>query len=87
MVCVFLPPAMRALANGRESVEATGATVREVVRDLERQFPGIELRLLHDGALRAGLSAVINGSVAARGAGQPVPDGAELHFLPALGGG
>jgi hypothetical protein len=40
-----------------------------------------------DDALRPGLAVAINGTVSRLGLRQPVPAGAEVHFLPAIGGG
>jgi hypothetical protein len=37
--------------------------------------------------LRPGLSVAVNGTVATLGLLQQVPAGAEVHFLPAIGGG
>jgi molybdopterin converting factor small subunit len=51
MPTVVIPALLRKLTNGQERVAVRGASVRQVVEDLERQFPGIETHLLEDGDL------------------------------------
>lgn len=87
MVTVFIPPLLRDLAAGAEQVETAGATVRQVVNALESRFPGVRDRLCDGDALRPGISVAVNGTVSSKGVLQKVPDGAEIHFLPAIGGG
>mgnify|MGYP001258294316 FL=1 len=87
MARVFIPATMRTLAGGRDSVEANGRNVREVINDLERQFPGMKDRLCEGDSLRPGLAVAIGGSVSALGLLQRVDLDSEVHFLPAIGGG
>jgi molybdopterin synthase sulfur carrier subunit len=84
---VFIPPAMRPLVDGQEIVEAVGGTVREVIDDLERRYPGIKERLCQNDALRPGLAVMVGGSTSALGLLQRVDEDAEIHFLPIVGGG
>ncbi len=84
---VFIPPALRPLVGGQAVVEAAGATVREVIDDLERRFPGIKDRLCDGGSLRAGLTVAVGTSVSSRGLLERVDADTEVHFLPAVGGG
>lgn len=87
MPTVFIPPLLRDLTRGTDQVETTGATVRQVVNALETQFPGIRERLCKDDALLPGISVAVNGTVSSQGLLQKVPEQAEVHFLPAIGGG
>jgi molybdopterin synthase sulfur carrier subunit len=84
---VFIPPAMRPLLGGQTVVEAAGATVLEVIDDLECRYPGIKGRLCDEGSLRAGLSVAVGAAVSSRGLLERVEPDAEIHFLPAIGGG
>ena len=84
---VFIPPLMRGLTAGAETVEAAGGSVRRIVDDLDRQFPGLKDRLCAGDVLRPGLAVAVNGTVSSVGLLQKVPDGSEVHFLPAIGGG
>ena len=87
MVKVFLPPLLREATGNVDQIEIDAATVRQVVTALEMRFPGVRQRLCVGDALRPGLSVAVNGAVSSLGLLQKVPDGAEVHFLPAVGGG
>jgi molybdopterin synthase sulfur carrier subunit len=87
MVKVFIPPLLRDVTVNRDLVEVSGATVREIVAALEAQYPGVRDRLCIADSLRPGLSVAVNGVVSSLGLLQKVPDGSEVHFLPAVGGG
>ncbi len=84
---VFIPPTMRSLTGGREMVDASGANVGEVLEDVENQFPGIMDRLCQDGSIRPDVSVVVGGAISTLGLLQRVEQDAEIHFLPAIGGG
>jgi molybdopterin synthase sulfur carrier subunit len=93
MATVFIPPLLRELTGGVERVEAPGATVRQIVAALDTRYPGLGERLCAGGEagaggeLRPGLAVAVNGAVSSVGLMQKVPDGSEVHFLPAIGGG
>jgi molybdopterin synthase sulfur carrier subunit len=84
---VFIPPALRRLTGGRAELEATGGTLRAVIDELDSRHPGLRSRLCEEDRLRPGLSVVIGSSIGSASLLQPVPDDAEVHFLPAVGGG
>ena len=84
---VFLPPAMQSLVGDRVAVDAEGRSVRALIDDLERRFPGVRERLCRADELRPGLTVVVNGSASALGLMEQVDPDAEIHFLPAIGGG
>jgi molybdopterin synthase sulfur carrier subunit len=86
-VLVWIPPPLRELTGGRETVQAEGATVRAVIDSLDRTYPGMRDRLCEGGGLRPGISVVVGAEVAPLGLLQPVPPGGEVHFLPAISGG
>ena len=75
------------MAGGREFVEASGDRVRDLIDDVERQYPGIKERLCDSNQMRAGITVAVDGSVAALGLLQPVQPDSEVHFLPSIGGG
>ena len=87
MAQVYVPAQMRSCTEGQPVVEAHGHNVRELIADLERRFPGLGGRLRGDDGLRPGLAVVIDGNYGSRGLLQPVPEDAEVHFLPAIAGG
>jgi molybdopterin synthase sulfur carrier subunit len=87
MVKVFIPPLLRGAAGGREHVEVEAASVRQVIVALEALFPGIRERLCARDDLRPGMAVAVNGTVSSLGLLQKIPAGADVHFLPAIGGG
>jgi molybdopterin synthase sulfur carrier subunit len=87
MARVWIPPLLRDLTGGQETVTVPGARVSQLVEELERRYPGIQARLCEAGGLRPGMVVVVDTAVAARGLLQPVGPDSEVHFLPAIGGG
>ena len=86
-VTVFVPIGMRPLSGGRRIVQATGRTVREVVNDLEANYPGFLESLIEKDRLRRGLTVAVNSVEQPLGLLAKVPPNAEVHILPAMAGG
>lgn len=87
---VRLPGPLRDRAGRRASVDAQGATVRAIVDDLERQFPGMRFALCEEtGNVRPFVNIFLeNDNIRdLRGLDTPVPDGATLHVLLSVAGG
>jgi molybdopterin converting factor small subunit len=84
---VFIPVQLRDLTGGIAELEIAGATVREVVVELERRFPGIEQRLCVGGELAPNLQVSIDDVLSRRGLDAKVAAASEVHFLPVFGGG
>jgi molybdopterin converting factor small subunit len=89
MSTVRIPPTLRAEADGKRTVDAEGATVREVMEALSRQFPALGARIFHQGELPQFVNIYVEGEdVRTRdGLETPVPDGATVILLPAMAGG
>lgn len=87
MAVVWIPPLVRDVTGGQETVTVPGGTVREVIDSLEARYPGIRGRLCAGDALRPGLAAVVDSVVARLGLLEPVGEHSEVHFLPAIAGG
>ena len=87
MPVVWIPPLMRDLTGGQERVTVSGNRVRDVVAELEAQFPGIEARLCQEGRLRPGIAVSVDGISSSRGLRQRVNEDSEVHFIPAISGG
>lgn len=87
MPTAFIPPPLRTLTAGAHHVPVAGTSVRRVIEDLERQYPGIRERLCEGDALRSGLAVAVDGTISTLGMIQKVSENSEVHFLPALGGG
>jgi molybdopterin synthase sulfur carrier subunit len=87
MPVVWIPAQLRALTNQQETVRVGGSTVREVIDQLDAQFPGIKQRLVEGAGLRPGLAVVVDTQVSRAGLSEPVGPESEVHFLPAIAGG
>jgi molybdopterin synthase sulfur carrier subunit len=87
MPTAIIPALLRKFTAGRERVSVRGRTVREVVADLDRQFPGLAEQLLQAGEIKPAIAVSIDGEIAPGGVLEPVEQNSEVHFIPALGGG
>ncbi len=87
MARVFVPSQLRELTVGQVEVVVVGETVREVVRELESRFPGMEPRLCREGELSPALQVSIDGVFSRGGLDAKVETESEVHFLPVFGGG
>ncbi len=79
-------------AVGRKTIERSyedGATVGEVLADLESEFDGLEGQLVEDGAIRPQLSILKNGRdvTHAEGPDTPLEDGDTVSLFPPVAGG
>ena len=87
MARVFVPTMLQATTGGVKEVEITARNVRQVIEQLDEQFPGIANRLMEDGEIRSNLAVAVDGEVARMGLMERVSENAEIHFVPAIGGG
>ena len=87
MPTVVIPSLMRHLTSGEENITISGATVREVIDNLESRYPGMKERLCEEGRLKPGIAVYINGLLSRGSVLERVDADAEIHFLPAIGGG
>ncbi|MCB1019008.1 MAG: MoaD/ThiS family protein [Acidobacteria bacterium] len=87
MATVFIPTMLQPLAGGRKTVEVAGATVGDLIRNLDAIHPGIQARLVDGDALRSNLAVAVDGEVSVFGLLEDVPEDAEVHFIPAISGG
>lgn len=73
--------------TGRREVEAAGTTVDELLRDLDRQFPGLRFRMVDEAdRIRPHMRVFIDAQES-RDPSARVPAGATLHIVQALSGG
>ena len=87
MALVHLPRSLIALFPGTpRRLEATGATVADVIADLDAQVPGIRTRIVDAGPMiRTHINVFVAGQRATLTT--PVPAGADVHVIPAVSGG
>ncbi|WP_129841828.1 MoaD/ThiS family protein [Streptomyces sp. RFCAC02] len=89
-VTVRIPTILRTYTGGRSEVPAEGATLREVLSDLDRSHSGIAGRVLDDeGRLRRFVNVYVNDDDVrfAEGLDTATPDGTGISIIPAVAGG
>ena len=87
MAIVFIPSLMQSLTDGKSQVRVEGATVRQIINNLESEYPGVRARLVEDDRVKPNISVAVDGDVTPLGMLERVGEDSEVHFLPALGGG
>jgi molybdopterin converting factor small subunit len=87
MAVVWIPPQMRDLTAGLESVSISGGTLHDVIARLDQRFPGIRDRLCEGDELRPGVVVAVDSQIVGGGLSNSVGEDSEVHFLPAVAGG
>ncbi len=89
-VSVRIPTILRTYTGGESEVTAQGATLAEVLDDLEASFSGIRARILDDsGDIRRFVNVYV-GNDDVRfldGLATATPEGTQLSIIPAVAGG
>jgi molybdopterin synthase sulfur carrier subunit len=78
------------VTGGVADVSAAGGTVRELIEDLERQFPGMRERLCDEtGALRRFVNVFVGDEDIRflEGIETSIEEGAQVSIIPAVAGG
>jgi MoaD family protein len=86
---VRIPTILRPYTKDQKSVEATGATLSEIISDLDSHYAGLGERLLENGALRRFINVYINDEDVRflGGLEAQIKDGDSITILPAVAGG
>lgn len=87
MPVIWIPPVMRALTGGKDSIQVPGATVGQALANLDAIHPGVWDRLCQGGDLRSFVVAVVDGEASGMRLHQPLHENSEVHFLPIMEGG
>ncbi len=89
-VRVNLPTVLRPQAGGAKTVSAEGATVGEILRSLEQQYPGLAGQVIDgNGSLHKFVNVYLNDDDVRylSSLDTTVTDSDELSILPAVAGG
>lgn len=86
---VRVPTILRTYTSGEKVVEAEGASLEAVVKDLDTRYPGIADRLVDDSGLRRFVNVYLNDEDVRflDGLQTPVADSDSITILPAVAGG
>lgn len=87
MPTVWIPAPLQGLTGGKSKVVVEGATIRDVVKNLDKMYPGIKDRLMDGFKFRGEINVFIDGAELGGNFLEPVKENSEIHFLPAIGGG
>ena len=87
---VRIPAPLRKLTKDQAVVESKGATIEDILADLEKNYPGIRERICDEtGQVRRFINIFVNGEDIRfkEGAKTKVEAGAEVSIIPAIAGG
>lgn len=90
MITVRIPSPLRKHTDGKEEVSAEGATVGDVLNDLEKKHAGIKARICDEsGAVRKFVNIFANDEDIRHLSNleTPIKDGDEISIIPAIAGG
>ena len=89
MSVVRVPPVLREEAGGARQVEATGATVRELLEDLSVRMPSLGEKVYDGSEIRPYVNVYVDGEdVRTRdGLETRVAESSTVILLPAMAGG
>ena len=84
---VLIPTPLRSYTGGAAAVEASGSSVRELLADLDRRFPGIRFRMIDEqDAIRPHMRVFVNAEQTLT-LDTPLRESDEVQILQALSGG
>ena len=84
---VIIPSSLRSYTGGLSEVDAAGATVDALIKELDRRYPGFRFRVIDEqDALRPHIRVSVNAEVVADLAA-PLRSGDEVALIQAFSGG
>ncbi|HXG52345.1 MAG TPA: ubiquitin-like small modifier protein 1 [candidate division Zixibacteria bacterium] len=89
-VRVRVPTPLRKFTHGADEVDAQGSTVKAIVEDLERKFPGIKERICDEnGKIRRFVNVYVNGDDIRflQNLETSLKEGDSISIVPAIAGG
>lgn len=86
---VRIPTILRPYTEGEKVVSADGATLADLIDDLDGRYVGIKERLVDDAGLRRFVNVYLNDEDVRflSGLQTPLADGDSVTILPAVAGG
>jgi MoaD family protein len=86
---VQIPTILRTYTGGEKIVSAQGATLADLIADLDANYPGLKDRVVDDAGLRRFVNVYLNDEDVRflDGLGTTLADGDSVTILPAVAGG
>ena len=89
-ITVRIPTPLQKITKNKSEVKTTGTTVKELIENLEKEFPGIKDRICDEkGKIRRFINIYVNEEDVRflKQDQTPVNDGDEISIIPAIAGG
>ena len=90
MPTIFIPSSLRRYTAGQSKVQVNGATVSEIIENLERRYPGVKSRLCDEsGRIKRYVNVFVNDEEirSLQGPDTPLSEKDEVSIVPAMAGG
>ena len=87
MPVVGIPSLLRELTNGERSLSVEGDTIRDVIENLDRLYPGLKERLCDGDRLRPSIAVVVDGDPSTLKLRHKLSKSSEVHFVISISGG
>jgi molybdopterin synthase sulfur carrier subunit len=90
MTTIRIPSPLRRYTNGQSKVESNGATIGELIENLEAQFPGIKTKLCDESSqIKRYVNVFVNEEEirTLQGIETMIADRDEVSIVPAMAGG
>ena len=86
---VRIPTILRTFTGGEKAVQGAGATLAQVIDDVESRHPGLKSRLVESDNLRRFVNVYVNDEDVrfTGGLGTSLGEGDQVVILPAVAGG
>ena len=88
-VIVFIPQQLQKLTGGKDAIEVLPGTILDIVKEIEKQFPGFSERITKEGKLSKFVNFYVNEEDIRflKGDETTTKDGSVVSIVPALAGG
>ncbi len=90
LITVRVPTPLQKLTQNQAEVKASGANIKELIEDLEKNFPGIKARICDEnGKVRKFINIYVNEEDIRflQRDETPLKNGDEVSIIPAIAGG
>jgi len=87
MALVSVPSLMQDLTAGQGQIDIEGETIREIILNFEKAFPGVKDRLCDGDRIKPFIAVYVGSELSQAGMREPVNPDSEIHFVPAISGG